>query len=47
MVTVVKAGRKFEILAQNKMSEQITASPVPSNGTSTSVTYGALYAIAR
>ena len=44
--TVVKAGRKFEIVASNEMGgEPITASPVISNGTLYIRTYAALYAI--
>ncbi len=31
-VTVVKAGPKFELLAENKLKDTITASPVVSNG---------------
>jgi outer membrane protein assembly factor BamB len=45
MVTVVKAGRDFEIIAQNKMDEPITASPAVANGTLYLRTYAALYAI--
>jgi len=32
MITVVKAGRKFEVLAENQMPDQITASPAISGG---------------
>jgi outer membrane protein assembly factor BamB len=46
--TVVKAGRKFQIVASNPMGEQpITASPVISNGTLYIRTYEALYAIRK
>ncbi|MBX3423278.1 MAG: PQQ-binding-like beta-propeller repeat protein [Pirellulaceae bacterium] len=45
--TVVKAGRKFEIVASNPMGGQpITASPVVSSGRLYIRTYEALYAIA-
>ncbi|QDT33365.1 outer membrane protein assembly factor BamB family protein [Thalassoglobus polymorphus] len=43
--TVLKTGRKFEIVAENEMSEPITASPVVSNGVLYLRTYEALYAI--
>jgi outer membrane protein assembly factor BamB len=45
MCTVLKAGRKFEIVAQNDLGEAITASPVVSNGVLYLRTYDALYAI--
>lgn len=45
MVTVVKAGREFEIISQNKMEEPITASPAVANGALYIRTYDALYAI--
>jgi hypothetical protein len=45
MVTVVKAGRNFEILAQNDMGEPISASPAISNGRLYLRTFEALYAI--
>lgn len=44
--TVVKAGRKFEIVASNDMQgEPITASPIVSDGTLYIRTYAAVYAI--
>ncbi|WP_417850804.1 PQQ-binding-like beta-propeller repeat protein [Thalassoglobus sp.] len=43
--TVLKTGRKFEVVAENEMSEPITASPVVSNGVLYLRTYKALYAI--
>jgi len=45
VVTVVKAGRKFEILAFNDIEETISASPVISNGRLYLRSYDALYAI--
>ncbi|MCA9045263.1 MAG: PQQ-binding-like beta-propeller repeat protein, partial [Planctomycetaceae bacterium] len=45
MCTVLKAGRKFEIVAQNDLGEPITASPVVSNGVLYLRSYNALYAI--
>ena len=44
-VTVVKAGRNFEIVAQNDLGEAISASPVISNGTIYLRTFDALWAI--
>ncbi len=46
-VTVVKAGRHFEILAQNLMNEQTAASLAIANGTIYMRTYKALYAISN
>lgn len=44
--TVVKAGRQFEIVAENEMDgESITASPIFANGTLYLRTYAAVYAI--
>lgn len=45
MCTVMKAGREFEIVAQNDLGEPITASPVVSNGVLYLRSYNALYAI--
>lgn len=45
MCTVLKAGPKFEIVAQNDLGEPITASPVISNGVLYLRSYAALYAI--
>ena len=45
VVTVVKAGREFEILASNDVEEDISASPVISNKTLYLRSYDALYAI--
>jgi outer membrane protein assembly factor BamB len=48
MCTVVKAGRKFEIVASNAMGgEPITATPAFANGTLYIRTYSALYAIRK
>jgi len=44
-VTVVKAGRKFEVLAENKMGESISSSPVISGGRIYLRSFDALYAI--
>jgi outer membrane protein assembly factor BamB len=44
-VDVVKAGKEFEILADNDMGEFITSSPVISNGTLYLRTFEGLYAI--
>ena len=46
MGTVVKAGRKFEIVSSNNLEEATTASPVISNGVLYLRSYEALYAIA-
>lgn len=45
IVTVVRPGRKFEILAQNDLGEPISASPAISGGTIYIRTFQALYAI--
>ncbi len=45
--TVLKTGREFKIVAENEMSEPITASPVVSNGVLYLRTYDALYAIQK
>lgn len=44
-VTVVKAGREFEIIAKNDLGEPTTSSPAFSNGTIYIRTFKALYAI--
>ncbi len=44
-VSVVKAGKEYELLAQNKMGEQISASPAVANGTLYLRTFNSLYAI--
>ena len=44
-ISVLKAGRKFEMVAQNKMGESISASPVISDGTIYLRTFDALWAI--
>ena len=44
-VLVVKAGRKFEILASNNIEERIAASLAISDGTIFLRSYEALYAI--
>ncbi len=43
--TVLKAGRTFEIVAENDLEETMTSTPVISNGTLYMRTYDALYAI--
>ncbi|MCI0360096.1 MAG: PQQ-binding-like beta-propeller repeat protein [Planctomycetaceae bacterium] len=45
IVTVVKAGREFEVVATNDMQEPITASPVVSGGRIYLRSFDALYAI--
>ncbi len=45
--TVVKAGRKFEIVASNDLGDPITASPVISSGVLYIRTYNHLYAIKK
>jgi hypothetical protein len=44
-VTVVKAGKEFELLATNKLDEDISASPAISGGKIYLRTFAALYAI--
>jgi outer membrane protein assembly factor BamB len=44
-ITVIKAGKSYEQLAQNKMGEDISASPIVANGTLYLRTFDALYAI--
>jgi outer membrane protein assembly factor BamB len=44
-VSVVKAGRKFELLASNNVEERIAASLAISDGTIYLRSYEALYAI--
>jgi outer membrane protein assembly factor BamB len=44
-ISVVKAGKEFQIVAQNKMGEEISASPVVANGTIYLRSFDALYAI--
>jgi len=45
VITVVKAGRQFDIVASNAMGEVIAASPAIANGTLYLRSYQALYAI--
>jgi outer membrane protein assembly factor BamB len=47
VVTVLRAGPKFEIVSQNDMGESISASPVISNGRIYIRTFDALYAIGK
>jgi outer membrane protein assembly factor BamB len=47
VVTVVKAGPKFEVLATNHMPDQITASPAVANGRIYIRGFKALYAISQ
>jgi outer membrane protein assembly factor BamB len=44
-ITVLKAGTEFQVLASNDMEEDISASPVISNGTLYIRSFDALYAI--
>lgn len=46
-VLVVRAGRKFEVLARNDMGQAIMATPAIANGTLYVRTLGHLYAISR
>ena len=46
-ITVVRAGREFEIVAQNDIGEPMSASPVIANGTIYLRTFEALWAIRR
>jgi outer membrane protein assembly factor BamB len=46
-ISVVKAGPKFEMLAQNDLGEEISASPAISNGTIYLRTFDALWAIRK
>jgi outer membrane protein assembly factor BamB len=45
--TVIKAGRKFEVVSVNKLGESITASPVIANGRIYLRTFDALWAIGK
>jgi outer membrane protein assembly factor BamB len=47
IISVIKAGPKFEIVQQNDMQESISASPVISNGRIYIRTFDALYAIGK
>ena len=47
VVTVVRAGREFEMLAQNNLEEPISASPTISGGRIYIRTFNALYAIGK
>ncbi len=46
-VTVVKAGRDFDIVSQNKLGEAISASPAVSNGRIYLRSFDALYAVGK
>ena len=46
-VTVVKAGPKFEVLAQNKLSDSINATPAIANGRIYIHGWDTLYAIGK
>ena len=46
-LSIIKAGPKFEILAQNDLGEEISASPAVSNGRIYLRTFDALYAIGK
>ena len=45
--SVVKAGPEFELIAQNDLEEEISASPAISNGTIYLRTFEALWAIRK
>ena len=45
LVTVVKAGKQFEIIAQNTIDERLSASPAIAGGRIYLRSYNALYAI--
>ena len=45
VVTVVRAGKEFEILAQNDLGEDISSSPVIADGTIYLRTFASLFAI--
>jgi len=45
VISVVKAGPKFELVAQNELGEAIAASPVISNGTMYLRTFDSLWAV--
>ena len=44
-ISVVKTGRKFEMVAQNRLGEAMSSSPVVANGTLYLRTFDALWAI--
>jgi outer membrane protein assembly factor BamB len=44
-VSVIKAGRQFELLGQNELSEELAASPAIADGTLYLRSFSALYAI--
>jgi outer membrane protein assembly factor BamB len=44
-ITVIKPGKKFEVLATNQMGEDMSSSPIVSNGTMYLRTFDALYAV--
>ena len=46
-VTVVKTGRKFEVLAVNEIGDDVSASPAFANGTIYLRSFGALWAIRK
>ena len=46
-VTVVKAGKEFEILSKNEMEDSISASPAIAGGRIYLRTFNALYAIGK
>ena len=46
-VTVVKAGTKFEVLAQNKLSDSINATPAIADGRIYIRGWDTLYAIGK
>jgi outer membrane protein assembly factor BamB len=44
-ITVLKAGKQFEVLASNDLGENMSSSPIISNGTMYLRTFDALYAV--
>ena len=46
-ISIIKAGKKLEILAQNKLEDQITASPAISNDRLYLRAYKSLYCIGK
>ena len=47
VITVVKAGPKFQVLATNKMPDQIAASPAIADGRIYIRGFAALYAVSE
>ena len=47
IISVVKTGKKFELVAQNELGESIAASPCIANGTIYLRTFDSLWAIRK